>query len=48
MAYGVSFFLNGTYVVAGQEMEFWRIKVLTLGEREDGIPLPEPKDVKVR
>lgn len=29
-------------------MEIWRINVLTLDEKEDGEPLPELKDIKLK
>jgi hypothetical protein len=45
---GVRCFLNGIYEVKGQEMEIWRIYVSTLDEREDGEPLPELKDIKLK
>jgi hypothetical protein len=45
---GVRCFLNGIYEVKGQEIEIWRIYVSTLDEREDGEPLPELKDIKLK
>lgn len=45
---GIRCFINGVYNVNGQEMEIWRINVLTLDGREDGEPMPELKDVKVK
>ena len=29
-------------------MEIWRVNVLALDEREDGEPLPELKDIKLK
>jgi len=45
---GVRCFLNGIVEVKGQKMEIWRINVSTLDEREDGEPLPELKDIKLK
>jgi hypothetical protein len=45
---GVRCFLNSIFEVNGQEMEIWRINVLALDEREDGEPLPELKDIKLK
>jgi hypothetical protein len=45
---GIRCFIDGTYEANGQKMEIWRINVLTLDEREDGEPLPELKDMKVK
>jgi hypothetical protein len=45
---GIRCFLNGVYEMKGQVIPISRIFVSTLDEREDGEPLPELKDIKVK
>jgi hypothetical protein len=45
---GIRCFANGTYEFNGQEIAISRIFVCTLDKREDGQPIPELKDIKVK
>ena len=45
---GIRCFLCGTYEMNGQDVDVFRIYVSTLDRREDGEPLPELKDMKIK